>query len=258
MSSSRSVVVDWLRAEFAAEERAGFPRLSRIPDTRVVKFLDHYASLPSDQKQELAAILADWSSYKFISEPLPQSTYERFAQATAYPNRVEGIRYSNVKLLAGLAKDYGSRGLAGWFQSRGVGRLALKPPDNLLPSIAELVPIRIPKLRKLVHAAMADAFSPVATDIGSGFWRYDGKMSGTPIRLQIRFCGKMITPQLRYDVSVYSPGCTISAPSVCFESVLGVGYGTWDYLTEENAPRSIALLCELLEYVAGLPERMPA
>jgi hypothetical protein len=81
---------------------------------------------------------------------------------------------------------------------------------------------------------MADAFSPVATDIGSGFWRYDGKMSGTPIRLQIRFCGKMITPQLRYDVSVYSPGCTISAPSVCFESVLGVGYGTWDYTWRDS------------------------
>jgi hypothetical protein len=37
-----------------------------------------------------------------------------------------------------------------------------------------------------------------------------------------------------------------------------VGFGRWDYLTKENAERSVRLLGELVEYVARLPERLPA
>jgi hypothetical protein len=70
MTDSRAVLVDWLRSEFAAEERDGFPRLKRVPDTGVIRFLDHFASLDAAKQADLAAVLADWSSYKFLQTPI--------------------------------------------------------------------------------------------------------------------------------------------------------------------------------------------
>ena len=64
-------------------------------------------------------------------------------------------------------------------------------------------------------------------------------------------------PQLQYQVEVRGKGRVITAPNLCFESILGVGFGWWDYLTQENAERSVALLGELVDYVARLPERLP-
>jgi hypothetical protein len=64
-------------------------------------------------------------------------------------------------------------------------------------------------------------------------------------------------PQLQYEVEVRGHGRIIAGPNLCFESVLGAGFGSWDYLTQENAERSVALLCELIEFVARLPERLP-
>jgi hypothetical protein len=62
---------------------------------------------------------------------------------------------------------------------------------------------------------------------------------------------------MRYEAEVHGKGWAIVAPNFRFESVLGVGFGSWDCLTPENADRSVALLCELVEYVARLPERLP-
>ncbi len=49
MSDVRTRVVDWLRNEFAEEQRAGFVHLLRVPDTQVVRFLDHFAGLAPRQ-----------------------------------------------------------------------------------------------------------------------------------------------------------------------------------------------------------------
>ena len=88
MTVSRALVVGWLRNEFAAEQRDGFPRLKRVPDSRVIRFLDHFASLGPVDQSELAAILADWSSYKFTGTPIPTSTVDKFTRATAFPDRL--------------------------------------------------------------------------------------------------------------------------------------------------------------------------
>jgi hypothetical protein len=47
------------------------------------------------------------------------------------------------------------------------------------------------------------------------------------------------------------------AQRLTYEVLLGVGVG-WDYLTEENAPRSIDLLEELLQRLARLCARVLA
>jgi hypothetical protein len=257
MTDSRAALVGWLQDEFTAEQRDGFPRLKRVPDTRVIRFLDHFASLGPAEKTELVGVLADWSSYHVSGAPLPQSTYEPFVRATAFPDRAEGIRYTGVSLLAGLAKGASHGGLAGWFQTRGVTGLAMQPPENLLRDATDLVPVKIPTLRRMVNTAFARLFAPQATETGDGIWRYDGVLAESSLKLLLRFSGSMGRPQLHYAVEVRGQDRAIVAPDFCFESLLGVGFGRWDYLTQENADRSVALLCELVEYVARLPGRLP-
>jgi hypothetical protein len=257
MVDARATLVNWLRAEFVAEQRAGFPRLRRVPDTHVIRFLDHFASLDASKQAELAAILSDWSSYKFVQIPLPTSTYEQFTRATAFPGRTDGLRYTGVTLLAGLAQGASHGGLDGWCEMRRITGLALQPPETLLRDRADLVPVKTPTLRNLVKSAFAKLFAPQAQEIGDGYWRYEGTLAGSSLRVLIRFAGKMGRPQLRYEVEARGKGRVIAAPNFCFESVLGAGFGTWDYLTQENAARSVELLCELVEYVARLPERLP-
>ncbi|OAI54361.1 hypothetical protein AYO44_03575 [Planctomycetaceae bacterium SCGC AG-212-F19] len=257
MTDPRAVLVGWLRNEFASEQRDGFSRLKRVPETRVIRFLDHFASLSPVEQSELTAVLADWSSYHFSGTPLPASTYQQFARATAFPDRAEGLRYTGVTLLAGLAKGVSHGGLAGWLQMRGITGLALQPPENLLRDIGDLFPVKIPTLRRLVKTAFAKLFAPHEREIGDGNWRYEGMLASSSLQVLIGYSGKMGRPQLKYQIEVRGKGQVIAAPNVCFESVLGAGFGWWDYLTQENAERSVGLLCELVEYVARLPERLP-
>ena len=257
MNDSHAVLVGWLRNEFAAEERDGFPRLKRVPDTRVIRFLDHFVSLTAAEQTGFTAILAEWSSYHFSGQPLPHSVYEQFARVTAFPDREGGLRYTGVNLLGGLAKTAGQGGLASWFQSKGVAGLALQPPENLLPDVVEPIPVKIPTLRRLVKSAFTKLFAPRATEIGDGIWRYEGSLCESTLKLLIRYSGAMGRPQLQYSVEASAKGRHIAAPDFCFESLLGAGFGRWDYLTQENAFRSVELLCELVEYVARLPERLP-
>src|SRR6478672_8909804 len=87
-------LADWLRNEFAEEQRAGFPRLKRVPDTRVIRFLDHFDTLSHIEQSQLTAVLAEWSSYRLAGTSLPLPIYEQFTRGTAFPGRAEGLRYT--------------------------------------------------------------------------------------------------------------------------------------------------------------------
>ncbi len=254
---SRRILVDWLRAEFAAEQAAGFTRLKRIPDTRVVRFLDTFTRLSPTEQSEIVDTLMEWSSYGFLDQRRPPAIVERFSRWTAPPAPAEGVRYTGVNLLAGLAKarQYGS--LQGWLTAQGITGLAAQPPEHLASGLEELQPIRIPTLRRMVQRAFAARFAAGSQDLGSECWRYRGKLGETSVRVEIRYSGRMGRPQLQYGVEVEPPNARCRLAGITFEGVLGVGFGWWDYLTVGNAERSIALLCELVEYAARLPERLP-
>jgi hypothetical protein len=258
MTDSREILVGWLRDEFAGEQHAGFARLQRVPDSRVIRFLDDFATLSPSGQSNMAAVLADWSSYKLSGDPMPPAVLEQFTRATCFRGLAEGLRYTGVNLLAGLAKDESHGGLAGWLQRTGITGRAAQPPENLVRDSEELIPVKIPTLRRLVKSAFAQFFASNARDIGSETWCYEGRFGESSVKVLIRFSGKMGRPQLAYQVRVQCQDRALTAPDLCFESVLGVGFGRWDYLTQDNAERSVELLRELVEYVAKLPERLPA
>jgi hypothetical protein len=251
------VLAGWLRNEFVAEQESGFSRLKRVPDSRVIHFLDHFTSLNPAQQSEITTILAEWSSHHVMGTPLPHSTYTQFIQATTFPNYATGIRYMGVNLLAGLANSVSNGDLAGWFQAQGVIGLALTPAATLLRDMADLVPVKIPTLRRLVKHAFNSHFALTPHELGDGIWAYEGTYAASALSVRIRYSGRMGRPQLQYEVTVRGSGKGVTAPNICFESILGVGLGCWDYLTRENAERSVGLLCELIEYVALLPGRLP-
>jgi hypothetical protein len=61
--------------------------------------------------------------------------------------------------------------------------------------------------------------------------------------------------QLRYGLTLETAAGKLRL-SRRFEGAIGVGHGDWDFLTEENAVESIALLGELIEDVAQWPSRL--
>lgn len=257
LTEKKGAMVEWLQTEFAIEQRAGFPVLKRVPDTQVIRFLDHFDGLDQPAQSALTAILFEWSSFLFMDVPPPNPMWKQFQQATAFPERRGGRRYTGVKLLAGLAKDNSHNGLAECFRTMGIEGLALEPPLCLVDDTDALVPIGIPSLRRKVNAAFSRLFAPKLTDLSSETWRYEGALDGCQIRVDIRYSGRMGRPQLAYDVQVRGKGRQIVSPYLCFESVFGVGFGNWDYLTKENADRSVELLSEFVNWFARLPERLP-
>lgn len=257
MTDNRAGLAEWLRTEFAAEQESGFLRLKRVPDTQVIRFLDHFGSLDNAGQSELATNLVNWSMHNFLQTPPPNPFYEQFTQATAFPECARGLRYTGVNLLAGLAKETSNVSLPDFFQAQGVTGLALVPPEGLVSDIADLVPLKPASLRRLVSASLDKLFAPQVTDMGSETWRYEGVLEGCGLKLDIRFSGRMGLPQLSYNAAVRGIGRDIVVPNLCFESTLGVGFGRWDYLTAENAERSVALLVELVMWLTRLPERLP-
>jgi hypothetical protein len=109
----------------------------------------------------------------------------------------------------------------------------------------------------MVKAEFSRLFATQITDVGSETWRYEGALNDCLLKVHIRYSGRMGRPQLDYSAEIMGKGRAIVSPKLCFESVLGVGFGRWDYITRQNAERSVQLLTELVVWLARLPERLP-
>jgi hypothetical protein len=122
MADGRAAMARVLRDEFEAERADGFPRLKRVPSTQVVRFLDYFAALGSDEQAGLAEALADHGSFYF-SPPVPypyhgNAACQRFAAAASTWKLSEGLRYTGLKLLAALAKGSTESALTDRFRAR--------------------------------------------------------------------------------------------------------------------------------------------
>jgi len=82
-----------------------------------------------------------------------------------------------------------------------------------------------------------------------GETEYFGVLQGTNIKVAIDFAARGL--QLRYGVSIPDETKTTFLWRCSYEGLWAVGPG-WDYLTEENAERSINLLCEHIKHFVAL------
>lgn len=268
MSDPQARVIALLRADFTAEAAAGFPRLHRIPYTALFSLLDYYESLNGAGQHALLDGLARFGSDLFF--PTGTSVGQaRLAEMKAHPGFGPyyqamnssgtfrtGVRYTDVKMLVSLSRceeiqDAG--GLDGYYRNLGVPERAMKLRSDLLPDAHNVRPAKPPLLRKLADAALRPLL-PEKEKQGGGNFLYTGPLDGAAVSVWLD-----LTPgfmgQLRYGVSVTHTPHTIRCRRFSYES-LWCQHGGWDYLTEENAERSVALLPELITYVAQLAGRV--
>ena len=255
MSDVRNDIVALLRADFRAEAGAGFPRLHRIPQTKVIQLLDYFDSLGLEDQSALLDALALRGSV--MINPNPAASYPSAPAFEHYWKTVTsqgpfsgGYRYCDIKSLAAIptTPEFGS--YEGWiekYQRPRVSERALRPREDLLPTMNCLVAAKAPALRKLVKATLQGC--GFTAEVAKGAEHKYVNSSGATVRVD--FGSRM--GQLCYHVSAACADSRIVMLS--FESLWSQP-GGWDYLTEENAARSVHFLPELLEYLIQLPERI--
>ena len=251
----------FLRAEFDREAAAGFTRLDRVPDTHVRQFLDYYRSLDTEEQSALAHASTLWGAHTLAGSTIGEGAVDRGDVASALQSNAAWASWRNDMV-------YGKQRDRYWYASvpelrlhRAMATMREKAGeplpsewDKMMAEYARsVVGAKAPALRKLVRALVESRFRGRATKGGGGDWMYEGDVNGGRLLLSIDWGGKYA--QLRYGFSVEARTGTIRLARG-FEAALGAGHGDWDFLTEENAAASIALLGDLIEHVAQWPDRL--
>jgi hypothetical protein len=256
-----------IRTELAQEVDAGFPVLGRIPSTGMVKFLDNFASLSPPDRIALLDSLALAGALHFFPAPLITNAHERLRTADPAVIRfydvmqsgdfAYGLRYCDLRMARATMNDTESR--AQMAQTRST--LDFQPRDDLPELLVGSTPLleiqtaKAPLLRKLLNPMLAKRLGAKPQKRPGGELIYEGMIGDIPQRVSIIFSNRY--GQMHYAVTWSVPERTLLAQRLSYETLWGTNTG-WDYLTEENAARSIDLLDELLLRLAQLFERVRA
>jgi hypothetical protein len=110
-----SNVASLLRSDFAREASAGFPRLTRIPCTSIIKLLDYFEAQTPSEREALLDVVARLGAMKFLPPPLisrehqelrtGDPVYARFWAAVRSERFAHGYRYEGVKMTRMMTRD---------------------------------------------------------------------------------------------------------------------------------------------------------
>lgn len=232
-----------LRAHLQQEVDAGFALLTRIPQVKVIQFLDYVAQLDAAGRSALFDALAlraeSYLTGRDRGYPATEA-FDRYWHAVTNPGPFfGGLRYVDTKMLHAVRTrpDGGFDELVAMAAPQ-----ALEPRADLLPAIETMRPATAPLLKKLAGPGLVSrGFARDTTPGKSGgathtYRRADGAI------VRLDFGSRM--GQICYGVSVPSDRLRVSG--LTYELLWGQP-GGWDYLTEENAARSIAVLPDVVE-----------
>lgn len=257
-----------VKGEIVPQAAAGFPTLRRIPSSGVVRLLDYMDSLTGEARAALLDAQARLAALHFFPAPLIARAHERLRttepaiahlhEAMRSPMFSMGLRYEDLRMSRAMLNDPES------MRHMATARAALDfvprddPPEALLDgaAIRDARPAKAPLLRKLLTPmlrARLAASAPVKKP--GGELVYEGAIGGVPLRVSIIFSNRF--GQMHYAVGWSLRERSLLAQRLSYELLFGTNTG-WDYLTEENAARSVDLLGELLDSLAGLLARIAA
>ena len=263
MADLLSSIAALLRADFALEADAGFPTVKRIPSTETVKFLDYFAALEPDGRGPLLDVMARLGAMQFC--PSPQAYQEALdlnasnAAIVQLRTALQSGHFANSRSemqqhLRAVLNDPES--MARMAQTRSTLDFEPRddPPKELTPEsdIRKIQPAKAPLLRKLMEKAFAQLFSRQKSKLPGGETRYAGSIGSTELTVSVDFSSRYA--QLHWFVKMAMANPNLRA----FRVEDFWGSRAWDYLTEENASRSIDLLCERIAYLVNLKERIDA
>ena len=244
----------FLRGEFDTEEKSGFARLRRIPDTHVRHFLDYYTSLIPREQDALADASTLWGALTLMGNRASEhygsiqthSAWEKWRHEMAMGKARDPHFYHSVPFLRTCVAQ------------AKIGRARGKPSQvsaELEQYASSIRSVKAPELRKRVRAVLEPLLGLRPRKHGGGIWDYEGTLRGSQVAANVNYGGW--TAQLRYYVTVVSLTPVVTLERAAFEVALGAGLGDWDFIVEENVSDAIALLPELVLYVAELPARLP-
>jgi hypothetical protein len=254
-----------IQADLAEEADAGFPTLSRIPNTLVVEALDYFATLGPSERNSLLDSRARLGALHFFPAPLIAKAHEtlrttdpallRFQDTMKSQPFSYGLRYLDLRMAKAMLRDPESRAMMA--QTRAA--LDFEPRDDLPEALVgstpllEIETIRAPELRKLLNAMLAKQVGAKPQKRIGGELVYEGRIGDVPLRVSIIFSN--LYAQMTYGVTWSVRERGLLAQRLGYEAFWGASTG-WNYLTAENAARSIELLGELLLRLARLFERI--
>jgi hypothetical protein len=256
-----------LRKRFDEEVDARFPNLSRIPSTGIIRFLDYFALLAPGERDPLLGTVARLGAMQFF--PTSQiaaeheklrtgdPAYAQFQSAMQSPAFSYGLRYCDLKTARMMLADRQSLDEIAKMRSGLDWQPRDDPPRELVldPNLRNVQPAKAPLLRKLVNPALTELLSAKGTKLPGGEVAYSGLLGGIPLTVSVDFASGLA--QLRYGVKAAIPERNLWFSRLTYEVLWGPNLG-WDYLTEENAPRSIDLLCDRLQFLAQLISQIAA
>jgi hypothetical protein len=260
-------IAELVRAELAQEVEAGFPVLSRIPSTGIVQFLDNFATLEPADRMSLLDALARIAALNFFPAPLIARAHEQFHTTDSIVIRfyrgmqsgdfAYGLRYLDVRMARAAVRDPESMA----HMARTRAALDFQPRDDLpellvgSTHLRDIQTVRAPQLRKLLNPMLLKRLGAKPQKRLGGELVYEGMIGDIPVRVSIIFSN--LYAQMHYGVTWSVRERALLAQRFNYEIMWGSNTG-WDYLTEENAARSIDLLDQLLLRLARLFERVLA
>jgi hypothetical protein len=253
-----------VKATLAEEADAGFPRLSLCPSSYAIKFLDCFATLEQPDRDALLQSLARIGGGRFFIHQrevmeqvralaMDDPATQRYRAAMQSPLYMMGMRHEGLRMTKAILNDPMSVAMRA--QTRA--KLDFTPRDDLPaalvpdPDFARIIPAKAPLLRPMINKAFKEMFATEKKKLPGGETVYSGLFENTLIDVGIDFGSRM--HQLRYGVGIPDDSKTIftSRLDYTYEGLWAGGTG-WDYLTEENAERSIALLCDFVARLVRL------
>lgn len=244
----------FLRGEFDAEARSGFTRLRRIPDTHVRHFLDYYRSLTAHNQDALADASTLWGTLR-LAGPAASGHQDALKAHPAWEKWLH-------EMAMGCGRDphfyYSVPLLRTCIAQAKIDRANGKPSSvsaELEQYAASVRGAKAPDLRKQVRSVLWSLLSARPNKLGGGNWDYEGTCNSSRVKVSVDYGGR--SAQLRYAVGVQSIEPPVTLDRAGFEVALGAGLGDWDFIVEENLGDSVALLSDLVRYVAELPRRLP-
>ena len=264
MTDLRTNIASLLRADFTAEAEAGFPTVKRIPSTDAVKFLDYFAMLNSVEAAALLDALARSHAMQFFSSPTlhrealelgeKNSALVHFRDATRKGQFAYGLRYQDFRQARSALKDSMSMRFMAETRSKLDFVPRDDPPSELMPDPDRLKaePAKAPLLRKLIDKAFAPLLATRKTKKPGGVLEYAGSIGSAELTVSVVFSNMFGQMHWWVKMDLQDPNLT----AIRIQDFWGTS--GWDYLTEENAARSVDLLCERIVYLATLRERIDA
>jgi hypothetical protein len=244
-----------VKAYLVEECQAGFPKLSLVPSTDTIKFLDYFSTLSAADGESLLDALARVGVMGFfprlaVGDRLLElvktdPAVVRYGTALQSAQFAMGLRYQGLRMAKAVLTDRVSVEM----MARTRATLDFTPRDDAPaaltpdPNPANLKPAKAPLLRKLIDKAFKELFATGKRKLPGGDTGYTGILQATNITVWIGFAGMGL--QLRYGVTIPDETKTVFVVQHRYENLWAAGPG-WDYLTEENAEASIHLLCDLV------------